>query len=61
MLISRTSAQLPYLLDMMSVCVQTSMTIEAALVYLGKELAEFDFQTFATKLSARPILQKYTV
>ncbi|MEL0608330.1 type II secretion system F family protein [Vibrio echinoideorum] len=42
MLISRTSAQLPYLLDMMSVCVQTGMTIEAALVYLGKELAEFD-------------------
>ena len=42
MLISKTSAQLPYLLDMMSVCVQTGMTIEASLVYLGKELAEFD-------------------
>ncbi|NOH33012.1 type II secretion system F family protein [Vibrio chagasii] len=42
MLISKTSAQLPYLLDMMSVCVQTGMTIEAALAYLGKELAEFD-------------------
>ena len=42
MLISKTSSQLPYLLDMMSVCVQTGMTIEAALVYLGKELAEFD-------------------
>ncbi|EDP59391.1 type II secretion system F family protein [Vibrio sp. AND4] len=42
MLIRKTSAQLPYLLDMMSVCVQTGMTIEAALVYLGKELAEFD-------------------
>ncbi|KIP76261.1 biotin synthase [Vibrio harveyi] len=41
-LISKTSSQLPYLLDMMSVCVQTGMTIEAALVYLGKELAEFD-------------------
>lgn len=41
-LISKTSAQLPYLLDMMSVCVQTGMTIEAALAYLGKELAEFD-------------------
>ena len=41
-LIRKTSAQLPYLLDMMSVCVQTGMTIEAALVYLGKELAEFD-------------------
>lgn len=42
MLVSRTSAQLPYLLDMMSVCIQTGMTIEAALGYLGKELAEFD-------------------
>ncbi|NOI25314.1 type II secretion system F family protein [Vibrio mediterranei] len=42
MLIGKTSAQLPYLLDMMSVCVQTGMTIEAALIYLGKELAEFD-------------------
>ncbi len=42
MLIFKTSSQLPYLLDMMSVCVQTGMTIEAALVYLGKELAEFD-------------------
>ncbi|MCG9787146.1 type II secretion system F family protein [Vibrio barjaei] len=41
-LIGKTSAQLPYLLDMMSVCVQTGMTIEAALIYLGKELAEFD-------------------
>ncbi|HGO5304714.1 type II secretion system F family protein [Vibrio harveyi] len=42
MLIFKTSSQLPYLLDIMSVCVQTGMTIEAALVYLGKELAEFD-------------------
>lgn len=42
MLINKVSSQLPYLLDMMSVCVQTGMTIEAALVYLGKELAEFD-------------------
>ncbi|EHK2870837.1 type II secretion system F family protein [Vibrio parahaemolyticus] len=42
MLIRKTSSQLPYLLDMMSVCVQTGMTIEAALVYLGGELAEFD-------------------
>ncbi|OIN25695.1 type II secretion system F family protein [Vibrio barjaei] len=41
-LIGKTSAQLPYLLDMMSVCVQTGMTTEAALIYLGKELAEFD-------------------
>ena len=35
LLIRKTSAQLPYLLDMMSVCVQTCITIEAALVYLG--------------------------
>ncbi|UTZ23347.1 type II secretion system F family protein [Vibrio campbellii] len=42
LLIRKTSAQLPYLLDMMSVCVQTGMTIEAALVYLGRELADFD-------------------
>ena len=57
MLISKTSAQLPYLLDMMSVCVQTGMTIEAALAYLGKELAEFDsdlcYQIKRTSYSAK--------
>ncbi|MDN3699714.1 type II secretion system F family protein [Vibrio artabrorum] len=42
LLINRTSAQMPYLLDMMALCVQTGMTIEAALAYLAKELAEFD-------------------
>ncbi|MCC4222471.1 type II secretion system F family protein [Vibrio campbellii] len=41
-LIRKTSSQLPYLLDMMSVCVQTGMTIEAGLAYLALELAEFD-------------------
>lgn len=41
-LITKTSSQLPYLLDMMSVCVQTGMTIEASLAYLGDELKEFD-------------------
>ncbi|MDR9826105.1 type II secretion system F family protein [Vibrio sp. FNV 38] len=41
-LIRKTSSQLPYLLDMMSVCVQTGMTIEAALLYLGEELKAFD-------------------
>jgi tight adherence protein C len=41
-LISKTSSQLPYLLDMMSVCVQTGMTIEATLGYLGGELQDFD-------------------
>ncbi|USD61763.1 type II secretion system F family protein [Vibrio sp. SCSIO 43140] len=42
MLIGRTSAKLPYLLDMMSVCVQTGMTIEASLAYLADELELFD-------------------
>ncbi|MGV2987186.1 type II secretion system F family protein [Vibrio sp. E150_011] len=41
-LIGKTSSQLPYLLDMMSVCVQTGMTIEATLSYLAKELEAFD-------------------
>ncbi|MGF1748002.1 MULTISPECIES: type II secretion system F family protein [Vibrio] len=41
-LIGKTSSQLPYLLDMMSVCVQTGMTIEATLIYLAKELEAFD-------------------
>ncbi|MGR5117600.1 type II secretion system F family protein [Vibrio astriarenae] len=41
-LIRRVSAQLPYLLDMMSVCVQTGMTIEASLLYLAEELESFD-------------------
>ena len=42
LLIGKISAQLPYLLDMMAVCIQTGMTIEASLVYLGEELEEFD-------------------
>ncbi|MFA0439119.1 biotin synthase [Vibrio sp. 10N.286.49.C2] len=41
-LVGKTSSQLPYLLDMMSVCVQTGMTIEATLSYLSKELEAFD-------------------
>ncbi|MGF1686540.1 type II secretion system F family protein [Photobacterium japonica] len=41
-LVTRMSRQLPYMLDMMSVCVQTGMTIEAALSYLGNELETFD-------------------
>jgi tight adherence protein C len=36
------SARLPYLLDVMAVCVQTGMTIEAAIRYLSKEMAAFD-------------------
>lgn len=41
-LIKKTSRQLPYMLDMMAVCVQTGMTIEASLTYLSKELNAFD-------------------
>ncbi|WP_112479848.1 type II secretion system F family protein [Vibrio variabilis] len=41
-LISSTSSKLPYLLDMLSVCVQTGMTIEASFDYLSKELDAFD-------------------
>jgi tight adherence protein C len=36
------SNQLPYLLDLMAVCVQTGMTIEAAMTYLSLEMADFD-------------------
>ncbi|ACA84906.1 type II secretion system F family protein [Shewanella woodyi] len=42
MLVKKTSRQLPYMLDMMSVCVQTGMTVEAALAYLAEELKAFD-------------------
>lgn len=38
----KISNQLPYLLDLMAVCVQTGMTIEAAMSYLSKEMADFD-------------------
>ncbi|MGF1726083.1 type II secretion system F family protein [Photobacterium nomapromontoriensis] len=41
-LIKKTSRQLPYMLDMMAVCVQTGMTLEASLTYLGIELEAFD-------------------
>ncbi|QUM81964.1 type II secretion system F family protein [Moritella sp. 5] len=34
--------KLPYLLDLMAVCVQTGMTIESAMNYLSKEMAAFD-------------------
>ncbi len=36
------SGRLPYLLDLMAVCVQTGMTIEAAIRYLSKEMEAFD-------------------
>ncbi|MPW35380.1 type II secretion system F family protein [Vibrio sp. B1Z05] len=41
-LIEKNSRQLPYMIDMMSVCVQTGMTLEAAFRYLGDELKSFD-------------------
>lgn len=41
-IIYKVSNQLPYMLDMMSVCVQTGMTMEAALGYLSVELKSFD-------------------
>ncbi|UGA54215.1 type II secretion system F family protein [Vibrio sp. VB16] len=38
----KLSSQLPYLLDMMGVCVQTGMTIESSMTYLAKEMVGFD-------------------
>lgn len=40
--VSRLSGQLPYLLDLLAVCVQTGMTIESAMNYLSKEMVGFD-------------------
>ncbi|MCG9581433.1 type II secretion system F family protein [Vibrio tubiashii] len=34
--------ELPYLIDLMAVCVQTGMTLESALAYLADELQGFD-------------------
>ncbi|QFI38754.1 type II secretion system F family protein [Moritella marina ATCC 15381] len=34
--------KLPYLLDLMAVCIQTGMTIESSIRYLSKEMAAFD-------------------
>lgn len=36
------SQKLPYMLDLMAVCVQTGMTIEAAISYLAAEFGAFD-------------------
>lgn len=41
-LVRKISKNLPYVLDIMSVCVQTGMTIEASFAYLAKELKIFD-------------------
>lgn len=42
LMVRKISRNLPYVLDIMSVCVQTGMTIEASFEYLHKELAAFD-------------------
>ncbi|MFN1531584.1 type II secretion system F family protein [Vibrio jasicida] len=39
---SKIRNQLPYLLDLLAVCVQTGLTLEASLAYLAKELRSFD-------------------
>lgn len=36
------TSRLPYLLDLIAVCVQTGMTIEASIRYLSKEMDAFD-------------------
>ncbi|MCG9748883.1 type II secretion system F family protein [Vibrio brasiliensis] len=38
----KISGQLPYLLDLMAICVQTGMTLEATIKYLAIELKSFD-------------------
>lgn len=38
----RISRSLPYLIDLMAICVQTGMTIEAALKYLAREISGFN-------------------
>lgn len=38
----RLSDKLPYLLDLMGVCVRTGMTIEASIAYLAHEMQGFD-------------------
>ncbi|EEX34233.1 MULTISPECIES: type II secretion system F family protein [Vibrio] len=38
----KISNQLPYLLDLMAMCVQTGMTVEASIQYLSSELSALD-------------------
>ncbi len=40
--IRRVCGQLPYVIDLMAVCVQTGMTIESSINYLADELKGFD-------------------
>ena len=41
-LVIRVSNKLPYMIDLLAVCVQTGMTIEAAMEYLSQEMKDFD-------------------
>jgi len=41
-LAEKVSGNLSYLLDLMAICVQTGMTIEASMAYLSKEIADFN-------------------
>lgn len=38
----KLSQELPYFIDLLGVCVQTGMTIEASFIYITKEVAVFD-------------------
>lgn len=38
----KLSSQLPYLLDLLAMCVHTGMTIESSMAYLAKEMRGFD-------------------
>jgi len=38
----RVSKQMPYLIDLMAICVQTGMTIEASMKYLSVEMQSFN-------------------
>ncbi|WP_407547175.1 type II secretion system F family protein [Vibrio parahaemolyticus] len=40
--IRRLSSKLPFLLDLMSICIRTGMTVESCLNFLGKELYDID-------------------
>ncbi len=40
--VRKVASLLPYMIDLMAVCIQTGMTIEAAIAYLGQELETFD-------------------
>lgn len=53
--IQRVSGQMPYLLDLMAICVQTGMTVEASLSYLAKEMKGFnqDLTHVLTKMNER--------